>query len=328
MAFDSDGVELATAPLGTSAVGVCDRASYVLQEDVTPASFAAALVHASRQLADRLVLYADQGAPLAARLEQWFRPAVGSSSAPSVEVRAVEGAGSEPAGPDPMPVVLPGPVGAECLVDQLRGADLEVVLERGEWRGELLGLEVARIVRWPLETGGDGELHIEAGVGRFDRDAAAAMHQGESPDEGLQRAIRIVSEHRYPGAPTHPLSVLARSRWMRSVALAAPELVGATDLAPLETTFAPDSVREERPAGALGHTTTGIPLLVVFGAGAALDLLPVATDTRELHLPGGLLRVVLLPRDHLRVVDELAAWAATSGRGPVDLIEMEPPWAA
>ena len=30
---------------------------------------------------------------------------------------------------------------------------------------EVLGLEVARLVRWPLETGGDGELHLEPGVG-------------------------------------------------------------------------------------------------------------------------------------------------------------------
>lgn len=300
----------------------------MLQEEVTPASFAAALVHASRQRADRLVLYADQGAPLAARLQMWFRSVSGPSDAPLVEVRAVKGAGSEPAAPDPMPVVLPGPDGAEGLVDRLRGSNLEVVLEQGDWRGELLGLEVARIVRWPLETGGDGCLHIEAGVGRFDRDAAAAMHEGESADEGLQRAIRIVSEHRYPGAPTHPLSVLARSRWMRSVAIATPELVGASELEPLETTFAPASVREERPAGALGHTTSGIPLLVVFGAGSALDLLPVGTDTRELHLPGALLRVVLPPRDHLRVADELVAWASASGRGAVDLIEMGPPWAA
>lgn len=300
----------------------------MLQEDVTPGSFAAALVHASRQQVDRLVLYADKGAALAARLEQWFRPEEGSASSPSVEVRFVDGSGSEPAAPEPMPVVLPGPAGADPLLERLRSAGLEVVLEQGEWRGELLGLEVARVVRWPPETGGDGELHIEPGVGRFDRDAAAAMHQGESPDEGLRRAIRMVSEHRFPGAPIHPLSVLARSRWMRSVALASPESVGATDLAPVETTFASDSVRDERPAGALGRTTAGVPVLVVFGAGSALELLAVAADTRELHLPAGLLRVVLAPKDRLAIVDELAQRAEASGRGPVELIEMEPPWAA
>jgi hypothetical protein len=327
LVWDSHDVELVAAPLGSTASGVRDRTSYVLQENVTPSSFAAALVHASREQADRLVLYADEGAPLAARLEQWFRPAGEPSNTPSVEAREVEGATSEPAVPELMPVVLPGPVDAERLVDRLRGAGLEVVLEQGEWRGELLGLEVARIVRWPIETGGDGELHIEAGVGRFDRDAAAAMHQGESLDEGLERAIRIVSEHRYPGAPIHPLSVLARSRWMRSVAMAAPEMVGATELRPLESTFAADSVREERPAAALGRTSTGTPFLVVFGAGSSLDLVPVATDTREQHLPGAPLRVVLPPRDHLPVADELVTWATASGRGEVEVLEMEPPWA-
>lgn len=309
-------------------VGVCGRTAYMLQEDVTPASFAAALVHAARQSVDRLVLYADQGASVAARLAQWFEPTDGASLAPSVEVRAVDGAGSVPAEPDPMPVVLPGPMDGDALTERLRAAGLEVSLEQGEWRGELLGLEVARIVRWPIETGGDGGLHIEAGVGRFDRDAAAAMHQGESPDDALQRAIRIVSEHRYPGAPPHPLSVLARSRWMRAVAVLSPATVGAADLKPVETTFATDSVREERPAGALGHTQSGDPVLVVFGAGSALEVMAVAADTRELYLPAGLLRVVLPPRDHLPMIDELATWAAGSGRGPVDVVEMEPPWAA
>lgn len=68
--------------------------------------------------------------------------------------------------------------------------------------------------------------------------------------------------------------------------------------------------------------------MVVFGAGSALELLAVAADTRELHLPAGLLRVVLAPKDRLAIVDELAQRAEASGRGPVELIEMEPPWAA
>jgi hypothetical protein len=114
---------------------------------------------------------------------------------------------------------------------------------------------------------------------------------------------------------------------MRSVAMAAPDLVGASALEPVESTFAADSVREERPAAALGRTSSGTPLLVVFGAGSALDLVPVAADTRELHLQGVMVRVVLSPRDHLPVADDLAAWATAAGRGSVEVIEMEPPWA-
>lgn len=39
------------------------------------------------------------------------------------------------------------------------------MVEGGELMGELLGLEVARVV-----VGDDGSAHVEAGVGRFDRE--------------------------------------------------------------------------------------------------------------------------------------------------------------
>lgn len=325
---EAEGVELSTTPLGSSSAGVGDGAAHVLQEDLTPASLTAAMLYASRETADRLVVYADSGAPAGARLAQWFAPEHSPGHPLSIEIRAVQGAGSVTARAEPMPVVLPEPSDADELVEELAELGLEVVLERGEWRGELLGLEVARIVRWPVETGGDGRLHTEAGVGRFDRDAAAAMHRGETPRQGLARAIGIVSEHRYPGAPTHPLSLLARARWMRSVAIGSPGSVGASELVAVESTFAARSVRDECPAAALGITDTGTPLLTVFGVGASLDLLAVATDTRELHLPGGLLRVVLPPRDHLAVTDQLAGWATAANRGPVEVIEMDAPWAA
>ncbi len=190
--------------------------------------------------------------------------------------------------------------------------------EDGSWRGELLGLEVARIVRWPSETGGDGELHLEAGVGRFDRDAVAAMHDGESPSHGLRRAVAMVSERRHRGATAHPLSFLARARWLRADAIAEPALVGASELRAAQTTFCAGSVRDDVPAAAIGTTLGGAPLVVVFAAGAGLDLTPVAADTREFHLPGAVLRLAVAPRDHLVVTDELAAAAVTAGRGHRD----------
>jgi hypothetical protein len=301
-------------PLGAGASSTADGTTWVLFEDLTPSSFAGALLHALRRGAVRLVVFADHGAAVAARLAGRFRF--------DIEVRAVHGATSHPADPAPLPVVLPGPDGAEGLLEQLRAHDLEVVLEDGSWRGELLGLEVARIVVWPEETGGDGRLHLEAGVGRFDRDAAAAMHGGESPVAGLERAVRTVRERRHPGAPTHPLSLMARARWLRADALADPGLVGACRLDAAPTTFPATSVRHDVPAAALGATEGGDDLVVVFGAGAALDLAPVAADTRELLAPGARLRLVIAPRDHLPATDELAALLDP----PVDVVEMAPGW--
>lgn len=316
----ADGGEVVAEPLGAASRAAQGDTVHVLQERTGPGEFAAALLHAARSGAARLVLHADEGAPVAARIARWFDPGF------DVEVREVDGKSSRVAVPEPMPVVMPGPVDASALADELRSFDLEVVLEAGEWRGELAGLEVARIVRWPVETGGDGQLHIEAGVGRFDRDAAAAMHEGETPEEGLQRAIAIVSQNRRVGASGHPLTRLARSRWMRAEALADPGRVGAVTLDAVEASFVPSSVREELPAAALGRDRSGDEMLVVFSVGSGFDAVPVAVDTRELHRPGVAIRLVVPPRDNSRSLCELVDMARSADRGPVEVFVMEPPW--
>jgi hypothetical protein len=201
---------------------------------------------------------------------------------------------------------MPGPSDADELLDRLRGEGLEVVLEDGVWRAELRGLEVARVVRWPRETGGDGELHIEAGVGRFDRDASAAMHQGEDPLSTLRRAVEAVAARRRAGASNHPLGLMARSRWLRAAALDDPGVVGAAELAPVQTTFPAASVREVAPTAALGIDADGATVVVVFATGAGLDLVPVAADTRALHDPSARLRLALPARDRLPAVEELS----------------------
>lgn len=291
----------------------------MFQEDATPASFGGAVVHAIRRAASgatepSLVLLCDSGAGAAARLAKWFDM--------PIDVRLVEAATSISADPDPPPVVPPGPEGVDELLAELGANGLEVVLEDGSYRGELLGLEVARIALWPTETGGDGRYHLEPGVGRFDRDAAAAMHEGESHSDGLARALRVVSARRHAGAGTHPLSLLARSRWLRADALGDPGLVGAARLEAVQSTFPPDSVREESPAAALGTTPDGSPMVVVFGSGAGLDLVPVAADTRELHAPGALLIIALTARDRMAVTDELAAKLAAA----VEVLEVSSGW--
>ncbi|MCP4433971.1 MAG: hypothetical protein GY812_00535 [Actinomycetia bacterium] len=273
------------------------------------------MLHALRADAAQLVLFCDEGAGVAARLASHF--------AMPIEVRAVVGDTSVAAQPDPLPVVPPPPVGVEDLLAQLRTHGLEVVAEEGSWRGELLGLEIARLVLWPTETGGDGEYHLEAGVGRFDRDAAAAMHEGETPEAGLQRAVRIVSERRHRGATTHPLSLLSRSRWLRSDAAADPAVVGAVSLESVQTAYPPDSVREDPPAAAIATDADGSQFVVVFGAGAGLDLVPVAADTRAMYAPDGRLLLVVPPKDHLRVTGELAAQLT----GDVGIVDLEPGWA-
>ncbi len=109
---------------------------------------------------------------------------------------------------------------------------------------------------------------------------------------------------------------------MRADALADPATVGAASLEPIQSSFAAASVRDEVPAAALGVTPDGDPLVVVFAAGARLDLTPIAADTREMQRPGAILRLALPPRDHLGVTDELAELLAPL----VDVVEVEPGW--
>lgn len=232
---------------------------------------------------------------------------------------------SVPIEPSPLPDVLPG-VASDDLLDPMRLHDLEIVVEQGIVRGEVLGLEVARIVVWPEELGGDGALHLEAGVGRFDRDAAAAVHQGESPIAALERAVGTVREHRYPGAPPHPLSLLARERWLRATLVADPSPVGATELAPVETTVVRDNVRDPSPAAALGRDESG-PVVVVCGIGADLDLVPVAADTRALHSPQARLVLAVPERDLLPITEQLAALVVGPDGAPApEVVGVAEPW--
>jgi hypothetical protein len=300
--------------IGTQAAAVAGDTAFLLAERATPATLSAALLFARRRGAIEIVVFADVGGPMLARLAGYF-------TVPT-EVRAVVGASSEPTEPEPLPVLAPGPSGAAELLDRLRGEGLEVILEDGVWRAELRGLEVARVVRWPREAGGDGELHIEAGVGRFDRDASAAMHQGEDPLSTLRRAVAAVAARRRRGAATHPLGLMARSRWLRAVAVDDPAVVGAAELSPVQTTFPVPSVRDAAPAAALGVDDDGAAVLVVFATGGGLDLVPVAADTRALHDPTARLRLALPARDHLPAVEQLSG----ALRQPAVVLDVPTEW--
>jgi hypothetical protein len=307
---DSDPVPIG----GNVAVVVADTA-YVLTETAAPAALAGALAWTLRQGAARLVLLVDDLAGTLARMAGSFRL--------PVDVRTVQGATSVSTGPDPLPAQLEG-AATDALLGQLAAEGLEVVTEDGIVRGEVLGLEVARLVVWPTELGGDGELHLEAGVGRFDRDAVAAMHQGEDPSDTLARSVALVREQRRPGGSGHPLALMARERWLRSEILADPTLVGATELQPVQTTVRRDSVRESSPAAAFGVAADGRPLVVVCSTGVDLGLVPVAADTRALSDPSARLVLALPARDRLPSTVELAALLVE----PAEVLAVPEPWVA
>ena len=216
-------------------------------------------------------------------------------------VWAVDGRSTRPAVAAPVHQVAPGPPDVDSLVALLEAADVDVVVEHGELVGEILGLEIARVVVDP-EAG----PRLEVGVGRHDREAFAIIHGDLPAPEALASVVDSVRRHRRADAPAHPLNRLAAERWLRRRLLDEPALAGAADLAPAEPTVRRDSVKDVAPAIAVGHDAAG-PVVVACSTGIDLDLVPAAADAREAHAAGARLVLVLPERDAHPVTTRLAA---------------------
>ena len=209
------------------------------------------------------------------------------------------------------------PDAAQPLVELLRGVSLEVVVEHGVVRGEVNGLEVARV---EVE---DGVATLGVGVGRFDREITAMLHPDLPDADALARAAGIVREHRFAGGPPHPLMTMGRSRWVRSALVADPDSVGLVELVAVDTTVEPPNLRDPHPAAAIGHDASGRETVVVCSAGVDLDLVTLAADTRGRHRPDADLLIVVPVGDRFAPLVAVGDALALRPRW----FECPPPWA-
>jgi hypothetical protein len=193
------------------------------------------------------------------------------------------------------------PPDAELYRPVLAEAGLEVVVEGGNLLGEVLGLEVARVV-----TDDEG-ARVEAGVGRFDREVGAMMFAELAELDALGRAVELVRTHRRAGAPRHPLNQLVPERWLRSVVVGRPELVGAAELRAVGGAVPRAGLRDDGVASAVGIDADGAAMVVACSTGVHLDLVPTAADDRLAHAPEARLVLVVPEADALAVTTELAA---------------------
>jgi hypothetical protein len=173
-----------------------------------------------------------------------------------------------------------------------------VVREHGEVAGEVLGLEVARVV-----VADDGRAALEVGIGRHDREAFALVHGDVPPREALQQAVDTVRRHRHPG---HALGRIAQERLLRHRLLAEPGLVGCRRLEPVAPTVPRTSVKDIVTAAARGEDEQGEPVVVACSVGIDLDLVPAAADVRAVHAPDARLVLAVPPRDDHPVTRRLA----------------------
>jgi hypothetical protein len=167
------------------------------------------------------------------------------------------------------------------FAEVLRQHGAAPILEHGVLRGEVLGLEVARVV----------DDRLEVGVGRHDRAAQAEL--GGDPGPALAEAVATVARLRRPGVATHPANTLARSRWLRAVICSRPLLVGAVDLEPVPAPLPATDLTDNSAVPCVGLTAGGEPLVVVCSTGIDPDLIPTAADSRLLHCPDARLLVVM-----------------------------------
>lgn len=219
----------------------------------------------------------DVTASSAEQAATWARRATCFASPPTVRF------GGRLAVPAPPPVQPPVDGSLAPLIVE---AGAEPVVEHGVLYGEVLGLEVCRVV--------DGVL--EVGVGKHDREAHRMIHGDRPVLDALRRAVDIVRTQR----PYH----LAAARWLRSVVVRRPELVGLAvgGLAPVAPPLPRVDLRAPSAAPAVGDG-----VVVVCSVGVDLDLVPTAADARLMHAPDTRLVLVVPERDAHPVTRALAA---------------------
>lgn len=204
-----------------------------------------------------------------------------------------------------------------AFVPLLRAQGVDPVVEHGALRGEVLGLEVARVVI------GTGEPHMEVGVGRHDREAQELLFPHRDPAEALAIAVSTVRRLRLADAQPHLASTLAPERWMRSVVIAHPDLVGAARLEAVAAVVPPPDLQQAAPAPAAGVDLEGRPLVVVCTTGVDLDAVPAAAEARAADGRPSCRLVVAVPAAaaHPSVTGLLADL-----REPADLVAVPADW--
>lgn len=232
-----------------------------------------------------------------------------------VDVLAVHGTELAPA--VAAPIVSPPELDRSAweLASIIGEAGARAVDDHGRIVAEVAGLEVARIVQPD-----DHPAEIEVGVGEADRELHGLVHSSMDRDAAVRRAVAMVSTERQKGS-MHPLSRMARERWLRSLLLDDPALIGAAALEPVPPLRPRATVLGNVPVAAIGTRIDGSPIVVVCSTGIDLDVVPEATDYRRREDPDAALVIVVPERDRHATTERLVAVTQRT-----ELVTVAPPW--
>ena len=298
LGIDSSGAgdDLRPGPFPGGAAVRARDSGWVLLDERAHRGLGPALAWAEREGVDRLhLLTEDRGAAgvLARR---------GGAFTRSPAVWVVVDRKLTPAEPAGFPAPIEPPAVAREVAGLLHDAGVEVTVEHGRIRGEVRGLEVARVA-----VDDDGSARVEVGVGRHDREAFTMVHGDLPTTEALASVVASVETHRRPDARAHPLRRLAPEGWLRWRLVEEPALVGLAELRPAEPTVARESVKDTAAAVAVGSTHAGETVVVACSVGIDLDVVPAGADARMAIAPDARLLVVVPERDDHPVTRRMAA---------------------
>lgn len=256
-----------------------------------------ALAWAVRRSVNRLHVVVDEGEGGLARRAAGF-------SMP-VTVWRAEGRTLVPAVAVPLPPPAEVPAHHREFEQIITEAGAEPVVEHGVLVGEVLGLEVCRVVDDPFT----GTTRLEVGVGAHDREAFQMLHGDRPTAAALAGVVDVVRTHRTDVASGHPLARLGRERLLRARLVADPSLV---DAGRVEAVAAPEpraNLKDPVPCVAVAHDADGSQRVIVCSTGIDLDAVPTCVDARR---STGLDRceLVLPPRDAIALQHHLAALVA------------------
>lgn len=195
-----------------------------------------------------------------------------------------------PAVPDPYPEpsIIDPRHGA--FVELIRQAGAEPLIEHGVVIGEVRGLEMCRVV----DDAVTGDVRLEVGMGRHDREAFAMVHGDLPTKEAMRQVIDAVLPHRSDGADPHPFNKFGAERLLRWRAMQNPSSVGLTSLSPVDPPVIRANVKDPLPCVARGSDEVGNEAAVVFVHGIDLDVVPFAVDAA---VGAGLDRAIVVARD-------------------------------
>lgn len=164
------------------------------------------------------------------------------------------------------------------------------VVEHGVVAGEVLGLEICRVV----DDVDSGATRLEVGVGAHDREAFALIHGHIPTEQALRDVVDSVARHRQPGAEPHPLNALGAERLMRARAVQEPGAIGMKSVEVHESPVVRTNVKDAIPCVANAVDKNDVECVVTFVHGVDLDAVSFALDAGKYVNPGA--RVAIAAR--------------------------------